>query len=175
MKDFKRGGFSKGGRGGSGGGFGKPRGGFGGGFGGGDKQMHPATCSGCGKRCEVPFRPTAGKQVFCNDCFANERGGETFVRNERSDFRSDARPRFDDRASKPAPSAAPVTVNMDPVIRELQAVARKMDQVIELLSKQSVAKPSQETAKESKPAISESKPKKAAVKKEAAKKVSKKK
>lgn len=172
MKDFKRGGFSKGGRGGSGGGFGKPRGGFGGEFGGGDKQMHPATCSGCGKRCEVPFRPTAGKQVFCNDCFANERGGETFVRNERSDFRSDARPRFDDRgSSKPVTAPTTVSVNMDPVIRELQTLARKMDQMMDLLassaSKKTVSEPVSEV-------VSEKKTKKASEKKVAPKKVAKK-
>ena len=31
--------------------------------------MHQATCSNCGKDCEVPFRPTSGKPVYCSDCF----------------------------------------------------------------------------------------------------------
>lgn len=38
-----------------------------------DKQMHDAICGKCGKECQVPFRPMAGKSVFCNDCF--EKGG----------------------------------------------------------------------------------------------------
>lgn len=38
-----------------------------------DKQMHDAICGKCGKECQVPFRPMAGKPVFCNDCF--EKGG----------------------------------------------------------------------------------------------------
>lgn len=33
------------------------------------KQMFPATCDECGKSCEVPFRPTAGKPIYCNQCF----------------------------------------------------------------------------------------------------------
>lgn len=32
-------------------------------------EMHQATCDKCGKSCEVPFRPTQGKPVFCSDCF----------------------------------------------------------------------------------------------------------
>lgn len=31
--------------------------------------MHKAICSDCGKDCEVPFRPTSGKPVYCKDCF----------------------------------------------------------------------------------------------------------
>jgi CxxC-x17-CxxC domain-containing protein len=38
-------------------------------FGFDDKQMHSATCDKCGKECQVPFRPTAGKPVFCDNCF----------------------------------------------------------------------------------------------------------
>src|SRR3989338_3784435 len=31
--------------------------------------MHQAICSECGKECEVPFRPTGDRPVFCNSCF----------------------------------------------------------------------------------------------------------
>ena len=34
-----------------------------------EKEMHEVTCDGCGERCKVPFRPTEGKPVYCNDCF----------------------------------------------------------------------------------------------------------
>lgn len=67
MRDFNRG------RGG--GDRGGPPGGrrFGGG---GDfrREMHPAVCSKCGKDCEVPFRPTGQKPVFCNNCFRKDSG-----------------------------------------------------------------------------------------------------
>lgn len=42
-------------------------------FGGGKPTMHRVTCSDCGKECEVPFRPTGERPVFCNDCFRNHR------------------------------------------------------------------------------------------------------
>jgi len=42
-------------------------------------EMHEATCDKCGKRCEVPFRPTGNKPVFCSDCFKkNEGSGSNF-------------------------------------------------------------------------------------------------
>jgi len=34
------------------------------------RQMHKAICSGCKKECEVPFKPTEGRDVFCRDCFS---------------------------------------------------------------------------------------------------------
>ena len=35
--------------------------------------MFDATCSNCGKATQVPFRPTQGKPVYCNECFATRR------------------------------------------------------------------------------------------------------
>lgn len=50
----------------------------GGGYGGdsynrGPRQMYPAVCSQCGKETEVPFQPTAGKPVYCRECFQDRR------------------------------------------------------------------------------------------------------
>jgi CxxC-x17-CxxC domain-containing protein len=56
---------------------GRGRGGFGGGgFDRRPKEMHKATCSECKKECEVPFKPTEGKDVFCKDCFMKRKGIE---------------------------------------------------------------------------------------------------
>lgn len=62
---------------------GSSAGGYGGGsssYGGGSRssygdrpprEMHPATCSSCGKPTQVPFKPTSGKPVYCSDCFSS--------------------------------------------------------------------------------------------------------
>lgn len=47
-------------------------GGFGGGFS-GPREMHKAICSECKNECEVPFKPTEGKAVYCRDCFAKHK------------------------------------------------------------------------------------------------------
>ncbi len=50
----------------------------GGGYSGGGsrapREMFTATCSSCGREAKVPFRPTSGKPVYCNECFASRRG-----------------------------------------------------------------------------------------------------
>ncbi|PLW79993.1 DNA-directed RNA polymerase [Candidatus Woesearchaeota archaeon] len=37
------------------------------------REMHKATCSDCKQECEVPFRPTEGKPVYCRNCFSKHR------------------------------------------------------------------------------------------------------
>ncbi|MEK6909229.1 MAG: CxxC-x17-CxxC domain-containing protein [Nanoarchaeota archaeon] len=73
--------FDGGNRGGFGG---RPRGRDfnGGGFGGGfnrdrrperrNTEMFDATCSTCGKACQVPFKPTGTKPVLCSQCFEKQ-------------------------------------------------------------------------------------------------------
>ena len=39
-----------------------------------DIEMTRVTCSSCGKECEVPFKPTSNKPVFCSDCFSKNGG-----------------------------------------------------------------------------------------------------
>ena len=48
-------------------------------------EMHSATCDKCGARCEVPFKPSGSKPVYCSDCF---RKGENFEPkgNDKKDF-----------------------------------------------------------------------------------------
>ncbi|MCX6777245.1 MAG: DNA-directed RNA polymerase [Candidatus Micrarchaeota archaeon] len=36
---------------------------------GGPREMSKAVCSDCGAECEVPFKPTEGRPVYCRDCW----------------------------------------------------------------------------------------------------------
>lgn len=126
MGDFRsfergddRGGRSSGGYGrssGGRGGFGGSRGGFGGGrggFGGGrDRRDMPAcdaVCAKCGKNCQVPFKPTGDKPVYCNECFAGQR---------------DSAPRTSFAGSSVAPG-----ISAD----QFQQLNKKLDRVLEIL------------------------------------------
>jgi CxxC-x17-CxxC domain-containing protein len=33
------------------------------------RQMYRATCAGCGKDTEVPFKPRAYRRVYCSNCY----------------------------------------------------------------------------------------------------------
>jgi len=66
--------------------------------------MHPATCAQCGDDCQVPFKPTGDKPVYCSKCFSERNGGDNrrsydrdsggrsnqYNRNDRSPQRSAA-------------------------------------------------------------------------------------
>ena len=39
----------------------------------GERQMHKAVCAECGKDCEVPFKPSEDRPVYCRDCFAKRK------------------------------------------------------------------------------------------------------
>ena len=42
----------------------------------GELTMTKVTCDSCGVECEVPFKPTSSKPVYCSDCFSkNENSG----------------------------------------------------------------------------------------------------
>jgi len=95
--------------------FGKPR------FGAGSHdrpEMHKATCSKCGKPCEVPFRPNGSKPVLCRDCFRSEGGGASGG-FERKSF---DKPRFPVRLPDPRPA-------MDEMIK----INAKLDKILKIL------------------------------------------
>lgn len=37
------------------------------------REMHDAVCSDCGQKCQVPFKPTDNRPVYCRDCFQKHR------------------------------------------------------------------------------------------------------
>ena len=52
-------------------------GGGGGGFGGRPREMHKTTCAECQKECEVPFKPSGDRPVYCKECFAKRKSSGT--------------------------------------------------------------------------------------------------
>lgn len=78
-------------------------------------ELFQATCAGCGKTCEVPFRPNGKKPVYCRECFDRNNGGST--RPERSE-------RFD------RPSGGN---ELQEIKRNIDALHAKLDVVIKKL------------------------------------------
>jgi CxxC-x17-CxxC domain-containing protein len=83
--------------------------------------MHKATCSKCGKECEVPFRPSGNKPVLCLDCFRAEGGGQNGF--ERKSFGKSNPP---ERLPDPRPA-------MKAYHEELTKVNEKLDKILALL------------------------------------------
>lgn len=103
------------------GGFGGGRGGFGGGRDSGRREMFSATCSNCGKECQIPFKPTSGKPVYCSECFEKMGGGRDSRRQERTDFR-------------------PQSGGYDQSKIQLEAINVKLDKILSILAPAPVVK-----------------------------------
>ena len=73
--------------------------------------MHRAVCSNCGQNCEVPFKPTGERPVYCSDCFR---------KSESSDSRRDG-----DFDSRPASNSG----------GDLRQINEKLDRILEILKK----------------------------------------
>jgi CxxC-x17-CxxC domain-containing protein len=58
-----------------------------------NKMQYKAVCSGCGKPCGVPFKPSGGRPVFCSECYAKQQDGggdEQRFNKQPRDFRKPA-------------------------------------------------------------------------------------
>ncbi|MFH1308118.1 MAG: CxxC-x17-CxxC domain-containing protein [archaeon] len=51
----------------------------------GPPEMHKVICDECGKKCEVPFKPTKGKPIYCNECFGKSDSSRGSASSEQLD------------------------------------------------------------------------------------------
>ena len=42
------------------------------------REMYDATCSECGKECQVPFKPAEDRPVYCRDCYQSKRPARSY-------------------------------------------------------------------------------------------------
>ena len=85
-----------------------------------DRQMFDAVCVKCGNDCQIPFRPSQGRDVFCSNCFEKSEGTEA-RRPDRKSFDKSNFGRDDSRNSTPNYSA------------QFEALNAKMDKILQLL------------------------------------------
>src|SRR3989344_1669739 len=139
MDNYNRNNRAGGGRGGSGYGG---RGGGGRSFGGGRDFDRPtlynAKCAKCGNDCQVPFKPTGERPVYCSNCFESMRGGDDNGRGPRRDF---GRPGFNDSHPRPYSrdnGGTPPGQNNGQVMELLNNLQVKMDKILSALAPKAV-------------------------------------
>ena len=62
-----------------------------------EKMLFQTVCAECQKECEVPFKPTGGRPVYCKQCFTARNGGEHSPKTNNEYGRSSSRDRFSKR------------------------------------------------------------------------------
>jgi len=103
----------------------------------GPVTMHQAICSTCGKECEVPFRPTGDKPIYCNDCFSANRGGDRVPRRDFSS-RPSSRPSFSGHSG-----------SNDEVKKQLEFLGIKIDRLTKVVEGLVNVKPTSENKERS--------------------------
>jgi CxxC-x17-CxxC domain-containing protein len=106
----------------------------------GETVMHKATCSHCGKACEVPFRPTGEKPVYCRDCFNRNRDGEDARPARSFDKGSNFKKSFSKsyEGSSPRPEFARADIKAAPADdtkQKLADISFKLDVLIRTIEK----------------------------------------
>lgn len=102
-------------------------------FGGGDSRrpsLHSAVCDECGKDCQVPFRPSGDKPIYCSDCF-ERRGGRDSNESGRRPFRKRS---FTDRGSARSSQRKTSDRSTLKLIEKIETLNSKLDKIISLLS-----------------------------------------
>lgn len=118
------------------------------------RELYKATCAECNKACEVPFRPMDGKPVYCKECFGKK----------RSNAGVDTFPKRDFNARGPEKPQFQKSGNGDVMVRQLETVNTKLDQLIRAVEALAVSHAG-EKSKKVRTAVAKKNPKKKAAKK----------
>jgi len=97
--------------------------------------MHQATCAQCGQSCEVPFKPTGDRPVYCSNCFKGKDANSSPRRPENRDF---AKPSFSARGNSGNADGAS---RGDSSNKQLELLNEKLDRILSALDLFSVSKP----------------------------------
>lgn len=49
-----------------------------------ERILHKAVCADCHKDCEIPFKPTGERPVYCKECFSKRKAGNSFKGNSEN-------------------------------------------------------------------------------------------
>lgn len=107
-------------------------------------MMHHARCSECGKDCEVPFKPTNGKPVFCKECFNLKDDNDRFDRPTGRDFGRNDRPKRNFERSHDAPRhsfALEQNNGVNDLKKQIEKLEVKVDRLIQSIENLNRAKP----------------------------------
>lgn len=81
-------------------------------------EMHKSVCADCGKECEVPFKPTGDRPVYCTECWAKNRPPR------REDRRQRVYPR-EDRSRRPLPTSENVDLQILAELKRIRELLEK--------------------------------------------------
>lgn len=93
--------------------------------------MHGAVCAECGNDCEVPFRPSGGRPIYCSKCFGSKRDDKNYDRVRFDERRA---PITDHRQDNIRPSGP----NNSQIMEQIHGLHAKLEKVISILQPKTI-------------------------------------
>ncbi len=101
-------------------------------------SLYDAVCDECGKDCQVPFKPSGKKPVYCSDCFEKKGGSNGNRSRDRRDF---PRRSFGDRDSRRPSQSNINNRSISQLVEKIEILNTRLDTIIGLLSSAGEKKP----------------------------------
>ncbi len=104
------------------------------GFDRGRPELFDTVCDECGKECQVPFKPTGDKPVYCDECFErlNPRRRDDNFRGDRGGDRGRGRDRGFDRGSDRG-RGGDSSAQIAQLKEHLSNISGKLDKILRIL------------------------------------------
>lgn len=110
----------------------------------GRREMHKAVCNECGKDCEVPFKPSGDRPIYCSDCFEKREGGRSNRRGSRESGFGER-----DNANKQLlEQVSALNTKLDRILKVLEGNVEKKPVSKKAPSKEEASRPAQSSTKE---------------------------
>ena len=100
--------------------------------GGYNREKFHAVCDDCGNDCEVPFKPTSGKPIYCDNCFSKHKPRDDRGGNDRGGRDSGSR-NYGRRDSKTYGDTKPA-INSNQYKEQFEALNTKLDKILSSLN-----------------------------------------
>jgi CxxC-x17-CxxC domain-containing protein len=113
------------------------------------KEMHKAVCDNCGNDCEVPFRPSKDKPIYCSDCFERKEGGGS-RRPDRRDSRRSGGGERDNTNRKILEQLTSLNSKLNRILIVMEPKIEKKEEIKEPQAKKVVKKETKKEKKEEK-------------------------
>jgi len=98
------------------------------------REMYKAVCDECGKECEVPFKPSGNKPVYCSKCFEKRNGGNS-RRSSRKRFGESSFGKRDNTNKQLLEQVSSLNVKLDRILKVIE-----MNTIKETVAKKTAVK-----------------------------------
>lgn len=97
-------------------------------------ELFSATCSECRNKCEVPFRPSSDKPVYCSACFGMKKSANETRGSENKSRPDHTKPPREERSPRHDPSRGRSDDGIADLKRQISGLEQKLNRILDLIN-----------------------------------------